>query len=215
MRKTWIMMWVLGLGCASTGEPDSTVEEFLAVDSAQSSGVQAQGSPPPQVRAPAQLPDSEDTRWTTTHYNLTIQVDHPAEALGRARAVLLEGSAAITNSSRQPDSATLNATVGPQTYANLLAAVGELGGAITSENSSQSNTGIQVRQLRERLELAQRADAQLSGRLEGVHGDDLDALMFLHELTARERQNLENQIRSYWDQAGKTYVYLTFQRRSG
>lgn len=213
MRKTWIMMLVLGLGCASTGETEPTVDEFLAGDSVRPEVAQTQESSSPRVRAPEQLPDSEDTRWRTTHYNLTIQVDDPGEALGKARAVLLEGSAAITNSNRQPDNATLNATASPPTYAKLLAAVEDLGGDITSENSSQSDMGVQVRQLRERLELARRADTQVSRRLEGVHGDELDALMFLHELSARERQNLENQIRSYWDQAGKTYVYMAFQRR--
>jgi len=213
MRKTWIMMLVLGLGCASTGETEPTVDEFLAGESARPALPEARETAPSRVHAPELLPNSEDTRWKTTHYNLTIQVDDPGEALGKAREVLLEGSAAITNSNRQSDSATLNATASPPTYAKLLTAVEELGGDITSENSSQSDMGVQVRQLRERLELARRADTQLSRRLEGVHGDELDALMFLHELSARERQNLENQIRSYWDQAGKTYVYLSFQRR--
>ncbi len=214
MRKTWVMMLVLGLGCASTGETEPTVDEFLAADSAQPNVERARGSAAP-ARPSEQLPDSEDTRWTTTHYNLTIQVDDPGEALGTARALLLKGSAAVTNSNRQPDNATLNATTSPQTYAELLTTLEELDGDITSENSSHNDMGVQVRQLRERLELARRADTQLSRRLDGVHGDELDALVFLHELSARERQNLENQIRSYWDQAGKTYVYLNFQRRSG
>lgn len=213
MRKTWLMWAVVGLGCASTGETEPTVDEFLAGDSARPQVADAVDPAPSRAHAPVPPPDADDTRWKTTHYNLTIQVDDPGDALGKARAVLLKGSSAITNSNRQPDSATLNATTSPQTYAKLLASVEALDGNITSENSSQNDMGAQVRQLRDRLELARRADTQLSRRLEGVHGDELDALMFLHELSARERQNLENQIRSYWDQAGKTYVYLSFQRR--
>lgn len=213
MRKTWIMMLVLGLGCASTGESDPTLDEFLgkeAPSQAAEAHSRAQHTP---AQAMQRLPDSEDARWTTTHYNLTLTVEDPAAALGQARTVLMKGSAVITNSNRQAESASLNATTSPETYAKLLEALEDLDGEIIHENSSHNDMGAQVRQLRERLELARRADTQLSRRLEGVHGDELDALMFLHELNARERQNLENQIRSFWDQAGNTYVYLTFQPR--
>ena len=83
-----------------------------------------------------------------------------------------------------------------------------------NENSSRNDMGPQIHQLRDRLELARRADEQLSKHAGGLRGDELDALMFLRELNQRERQNLESQIRSYWTQAGQTYVYLNFQRAS-
>jgi hypothetical protein len=215
-KASWGLGLWIGLGlmaCAGKGEPEPTVEEFLADDPGAVEIAREGGAPKLQVRTDS-LPGANDERWTSVHYNLTIQVDAPKAAVDRARAVLMEAGAEIQNLNRQDDNANLNAVADAKAYAKVLRAVEDLGGSVQYENSSRNEMGPQIRQLRERLDLARQADAVLTEQSAEVHGERLDALMFLRELNQRERQNLENQIRSYWDQAGKTYVYLTFQRKA-
>ncbi len=210
MRKTWLFVVALGLGCAGTGEPEPSVDEFITSATPPSSGPAA-AAPSARRVALELLPDADDDRWTSTHHNLTLQVDDPSAALAKARSMFLKAGAQIQSANRQPNNASINATMSPKVFAKLSAQLEDLQGKVVYENTSTNAMGPQTRQLRDRLALAHRADGLLGAQTKHASGDELDALMLLHELNARERTNLENQIRSYWDQAGKTYVYLTFQ----
>lgn len=209
MRATWLMVMMLGVGCAGTGEPEPSVDAFIESASPASSDAAAPDRPTRRI-SPELLPDSDD-RWTSTHYNLTIQVDDPLAAVASARTIFLEAGAAIQSANRQPNNSSINATMSPETFVALVPTLDDLEGEIIYENTSSNAMGPQTRQLRDRLALAHRADALLTAQTRHAHGEDLDALMLLHELNLRERTNLENQIRSYWDQAGKTFVYISFQ----
>ncbi len=146
------------------------------------------------------------------HHNLTLQVSNPSAALVTARSMFLKAGATIQNANRQPDNSSINATMDRKAYATLLEDLEDLEGKVIHENTSSSAMGPQIRQLRGRLALSHHADAVLSTRTQSAQGEELEAMLLLHELNKRERTNLESQIRSYWDQAGKTYVYVTFQR---
>lgn len=212
MRKTWLMVVILGLGCAGTGEPETTVDEYIESAAPKSAETSRPAAEPTRRVSPELLPDG-DERWTSTHHNLTIQVDDPSTALIEARAMFLKAGAMVQNSNRQGlDNASINVTMSPEQYASIASKLQALPGKVTYENSSSNSMGPQTRQLRERLALAHKADALLTAQTKHAQGEDLDALMLMHELNMRERTNLESQIRSYWDQAGKTFVYLTFQR---
>ena len=216
MRKAWVMVAVLGFGCAGTGEPEPpepSVEAFID-SAAPRNAVSRAPTPAPATRprSPEPLPQ-DDERWTSTHYNLTIEVDDPSEALVEARALFLRAGATIQSSNRQADSnSSINATMTSAQYQTLASKLEELPGKVMYENTSSNAMAPQTRQLRDRLALAHRADDLLTERTKHAQDEELDALMLLHELNMRERTNLESQIRSYWDQAGKTYVYLNFQK---
>ncbi len=210
MRKTWLLVGLLSVGCAGTGEPEPSVEAFI--ESASPSVAGRVDEPVQATRrvSPELLPESDD-RWTSTHYNLTIQVDDPSAAMVAARAMFVEAGATIQSANRQPNNSSVNATMSPKTFAALLSKLDDLEGEVMYENTSSNAMGPQTRQLRDRLALAHRADTLLTAQTKHAQGEELDALMLLHELNLRERTNLENQIRSYWDQAGKTFVYINFQ----
>ncbi len=209
MRKIYMMVVMLSLGCASKGESEPTVDEFIetATPAVAAGRVSAQ----PTRLAPELLPEADDARWTSRHYNLTLQVDDPAVAMVRTRSMLVEAGATIQSASRQPNNGSLNVTSDAKTYPKLVELLAEIDGTVVNENTSSNAMGPQIRQLRDRLTLAHRASAVLSERTKEARGEDLDALMFLHELNGRERTNLETQIRSYWDQAGKSNIYVNFQ----
>ena len=211
MRTACLAMLMIGLGCASKGAPEPTVDEFL--EDREAAEIAPVSTESPAAQQPLTvLPDPSDDAWTSTHYNLTVQVQDPSTAVDHARSILDKGGATIQNANRQGQNGSINATTDRTTYAKVAAALRDLKGVVISESASQNDLGPQIRQLRERLDLAREADDRLANMAKVADAAELEPVMYLLELNHRERQNLESQIRNYWDQAGKTYVYLNFQK---
>jgi len=192
------------LGCAPAETPRESHEE----PAAQPREVEP-ATPAVAPRAPIAATDLVTAANAVVHYtNLTIVTDDPAKALARAETLLREHGAEVQHSSSTRDNANLNAKVPPESRSKLRAAIAEVG-HVSSENNSSNDMSHELNRLQRRQVLLREADRRLAT---GFSGDptSIDVLSLLRELTSREQQNIDAQLRSYEQQVGKAQLTISF-----
>ncbi len=192
------------LACAGTGEFEQSAPE-------RDAEAAAPGAKTPRSSGTREWEDARPTTsFIARNYNLTIQVDDPAAALDRARTMISEGGADVTNADRGPEYASLNAVVPRGQSQRLFIAIRGLGD-VTNESQGINDMRASVHELRRKLRRIDLAQVTLQQTIRASDDpDEVDALVMLLEMSNRERDAARQQLQSHETQGRGDQLYISF-----
>jgi hypothetical protein len=205
-----VVLWAGG--CVEKATSHDPFEYEQAAEPERPSAETKPAVPRPEI-ARAAMPTLDFGATATVHYvNVTLVVDDPVEALGRAEALLTELNGEIQHSSTHAGNANFSAFLPPEARSEFRKSVTKLG-RVSNESSSSNDITHEVRRLRRRSSMLAEADYRVAQSFgTSPDADAAEALALMRELTQRERQSVQMQLQNYERQLRFAQVNISFTK---
>lgn len=187
------------MACVGHGEAEPWISEQQP-DAPAAAG-------PPRTLAPT-IPTG---RLLGAYHNVEMSVTHPGNSAEAARTIVVEAGGEVLGFNTDTAQASLSVGLDPEIAERVLHALKRLPGVVVRENSNTNDLSQSVRQLADRLGKLEYSEAEMDQIMRASnHSETFDAWMVQRELSARERENLHNQLQSYLQQVRRTQISMTF-----